>query len=257
MTDYYFLGTALPELQLEVPPELSFYELVTLLKENLRSEDLEKATTLRRYYDMLNIEAFWKEQELNHYGNWTSVELEEALLEQAAVPQYLGDFLGTYQSDRVKHFPQLLAAYFRSEAEETEGFLRDYLALERELRLVMVAFRAKRLNRDVLRELRYEDPEETLIAQIFAQKDAKEFEPPERYEALKPIFEEYADRPDDLHRALLNYRFEKVQEMIGVGMFSIDKILGYLIQVILIEESLHLDQQKGLELVDTIVERNT
>jgi hypothetical protein len=151
------------------------------------------------------------------------------------------------------HFPKLLAAYFRDESHESKGLLKQYLAFERELRLVMVGFRAKRLGRDIIKELQFENPDEDLISQLIAQKDARDFEPPEGFEDLKAIFEKYQDKPYALHQALVEFRFDKVQELMGLKTFNMDYIMGYTIQLVMVEKWLKLDKQKGLEIVDKIV----
>lgn len=256
MTQYYFLASALPPFNFGAPPEISFENLVTLLNENLTHSDLRKAETLRGYYDILNIKAYWKGEPLDPHGNLNELQLDEALLEQVGTPKYLDRFLDEYEDtkDRIRHFPRLLADYFRIEEKKASGFLRKFLKMERELRLILVGFRAKKLGRDLLKELQYEDPDETIVAQILAQKDDPEFHAPEPYQQLKPLFIEHENDPMGLHQALIEWRFEKIYEMVGVEMFSIDRILGYTERLILLENWLELDRQKGNQLVDTIVE---
>lgn len=259
MTQYYFLTTYLPSLQFGVPPDISFEELEILFDENLSSKDLKQVEVIRRYYDLFNMRAFWKGEPLDPHGNWNENQLEEVLLEPARQPEYLRKYLEEYEStaERVSQFSRLLAAYFRNEEEHAEGFLKKYLQLERELRLILVGFRAKKMKRDLLKELQYEDPEEPIVAQILAQKDDLAFHPPEPYEELKPIFEANADNPMTLHQALLEWRYGKIQEFVGVQPFSIDRILGYFVRFILNENSLELDKIKGTKIVDSIVEERS
>jgi hypothetical protein len=259
MTEYYYLATVLPPLQFGVEPEISFEELSILLQDNLSSVDENQAKVIRRYYDILNIRAFWKEQPLDPHGNLNENELEEALADRAHIPKYLNRFLNEYESkeDRLKNFPKLLAAYFHDEELNARGFLEKYLKLERDMRLILVAFRAKKTGRDLLKELQYENPEEKMIAQIVAQKDDAEFHPPEPYEDLKPIFTQYSDDPIALHQALLEWRYQKIREMVGFKTFSSDQVLGYLTRFILIENWLELDKEKGIEIVDSLLKERT
>ena len=133
----------------------------------------------------------------------------------------------------------------------------SYLNFERELRLVMAAFRAKKLRYDLSVELQYEDPEEELIAQLLAQRDAKTFEPPEKYQEIKTIFEKEGDHPLALQKAIDQYRFEKIENLIDMAdIFSIERILAYLLQFIIIEKWFELDKDKGIDIVDTILKEN-
>lgn len=255
MSNYYFLGTLLPELVIGEPPEIGFDELDQLLKDNLTNEDYAKTRTIRNLYDISNLRAYWKGEPLDRYGNFNYSELEEALVTRSMLPGFVFDFMDKYESneDRLKHYPELLAVFFRNAIENSSGFFKYYLSLERELRLVLVAFRAKKLGRDIFKELQYENPEEEFIAQIFAQKDAPIYEPPEKYEEIKTLFEQHYDDPIELQKSLLEYRFNKIEEKLGIELFSIDRVLAYMIELIMVERWQQMDKQKGLEIVENML----
>lgn len=258
-TNYYFLGSLLPDLQIGIPPEIDFQQLTFLLHTNLTKSDYEKVRVIRRYYDIQNIRSFWREEQLSYRGNHDEVALEEALLTQSALPSYVFEFTQKYDStkDRLHHFAYLLAAYFKTEIEHADGFLLDYLTFQRELRLVLTALRSKRLGRDVMVELQYEDVDDDLVRQIIAQKDAKDYEPPERFSELKPLFDEHSEQPLELHKALVEFQFQKVDELLGIDFFTINRILAYMVKLIFVEKWLELDKKKGMQLVDTIVKDAT
>lgn len=254
MRNYYFTATSLPPLQMGIPPEISFHAFQNLMHDNLSTSDLHKAEIISRYYDIENIRAFWKKEPFDEHGNLNEVELEEGLLARQDLPEYVYDFLDAYDNkeSRLEHFPELIAKYFKVESEEATGFLKQYLSFEREWRLVFAAFRAKKLGRDVAKELQYEDPNDEIVAQIMAQKDAKTFVPPDGYEDLKVIFDEHGDKPLELFKALCEYRFHHIEEMLGIDVFSINYILGYMAQLITVEKWIGLDQQKGMNIVQNV-----
>lgn len=255
MTKYYFVGTALPALSFDVPPEISFPQLEVLLRDNLTDKDYQKTLEIRRFYDLLNLRSFWSEEGLDPRGGMTAGVLEEALMNRTGFPGYVYDFIDLYpkKEDRLRHFSSLLAKFFQHAKNLKDPFLRHYLSFERELRLVMTAFRAKKLGRDLSVELQYEDPEEDLIAQLLAQKDATTYEPPEKYQDLKFLFEKNGDDPMALERALDEYRVEKIESLVGLGdVFSIERILAYFTQFIIIEKWFELDHAKGMQMVDRI-----
>ncbi len=259
MTQYYFLSTILPVLELGLPPELNFDEFLTLLEDNLPSKDKAKADLIRSLYDIYNIRAFWKDEPLDHWGNLDRNELEEALLtHEGSLPNYVFDFLKTYErlDDRLRYFPVLFATYFEEAFKANKGFLRAYAQFERNLRLTLTAYRARQLGRDLSIELQMHDPEENIIAQLLAQKTAKTFEPPEGFEDLKSILKENVS-PFALQKALLEYRFNKLEEFVGLDIFSIDWILLYLVEYIIIDKWMKLDKRIGIEMVDTLVKEAT
>lgn len=255
MTNYYFLATALPPLEIGFLPDITFIEFRDLLLANLTDADYAKTEVISRYYDIQNIRSFLKNEPIDPYGNFNVVELEEALVGREGLPDYVYRFLDTHESlsDRLRHFSSLSKDYFREEISRANGFLKDYLIFEWEWRLVLTGFRAKELGRDLLIEMQYEDPYDDFVAQIIAQKDAKNFIPPDGYQDLGIIFEEHKNDPLILHKALCEYRFQKIESMLGVDLFSIDRILGYMAQLIMVEKWMALDAQKGLKIVDKIL----
>jgi hypothetical protein len=258
MHHYYFVATLLPSLSFESPPEINFSQLERLLNDNLTPSDLEKTKIIRRYYDLLNLRAFWQGEEFDIKGDLSRHEIEEAIFLQTGLPQFVYDYLERYENlnDRLRHFPLLLSLFFKTGEALKDPFLHRYLKFERELRLVMTAFRAKTLGRDLAVELQYEDPEDDLIAQILAQKDAESYEPPEKYKDLKGLFDKYAHHPLELQREIDHYRFDKIDSFVEMAdTFSIERILAYLAQFFIIEKWQELDQKKGQKIVEHLMQR--
>lgn len=256
MAKYYFIGTLLPPLSFDTPPEINFAQLETLLHDNLTRKDYERTVAIRQIFDILNLRSFWLGEELDPRGELTAIDFEEALINRIGLPGYVYEFVDTHQSlaDRIHHFPFLLAKFFQSTENLKDPFLRQYMKFERELRLVMTAFRAKKLGRDLSVELQYEDPEEELIAQLLAQKDAKVYEPPEKYKELKILFEKYGDDPLALQKAIDVYRFETIESFVDMAdTFSIERILVYLAQLLIVEKWFEFDKAKGSQIIGTIV----
>ena len=52
---------------------------------------------------------------------------------------------------------------------------------------------------------------------------------------------------------MIEYRFKKIQDLLGTELFTIDRILGYMIQLIMIEKWNQLDKQKGKAIIDTML----
>jgi hypothetical protein len=258
MSKYYYLGIAIPFVEIGVEPEISFSDFWYMLVQNLSAKDLKAAKAVRFLDDIYNIKAYWTGDKLDPRGNLSQQRLEEMLLSNERAPQFIVDFLQKYESqeDRLKYFSALVVGYFNYEIPRLDGFLKKYLQMEREIRLLMVGFRAKMLNRDLFRELQFENPDDDFVAQILAQKDTKDFEPPASYASLKPLFEKYYEEPLKLHKALIEYKFNKIEEMLGFEKFSIDRILGTMIQLIMAEKWIELDHEQGTQMIDRLVKES-
>lgn len=258
MADYYYLASLLPPLAIGHVPPMSFLELKELFAINLNKEDQKKVRKFLTLIDMENLRAFWAHEPHDNRGNYTKAEIEHSLEELAwpngqEFPSYLKDFVEKYKSDKekVEHFSFLMSDFLKieSEKEEEDSFLSRYFAFERDLRLVLVGFRAKKLNRDLYAELQFEDPSEPIIAEILAQKDAPTYEPPFEFKDLKPIFFEFIDSPLELHKALLAYSFNYIEALVANDHFSIDRILGFMARLLLVEKWLELDMNEGLAII--------
>lgn len=255
MANYYFLTSMLPPIEVGHTPGLHFEELTAILQERLSVEDYEQFQVMRRFVDLENLRYFWKNEPLDSRGNLTKEDIEEALSLKFGLPEYVFDFVERYESlnDRLHHFTSLLVRFFSEETDRFEGFLSEYLRFEREWNLVMVAFRAKNLGRDISVELQYEDPSDQVVAQILAQKDAMGFEPPFGYEDLKVLFDNKRNDPMALHRCLCEYRFNRICELEAGDLFSLDRILGYVARLMIVERWLEMDQKLGNSIVENMI----
>jgi len=232
MSRYYFLATSLPALQLGVPPEISWEELMRILQENLSPADMERVEALKRWYDVQNLRAYWEKLPIDPRGNLDKLRLEEAIVSRDLLPSYVNSYLDEYPDDaqRLKHFPKLVTDYLTDEALDHVGFLRQYINFEHDWRLVMMGLRSKMIGRDLLQELQYEDTNNPVVDSLIAQKDAKEYLPPIEYQDLATLYQQNREEPLQLFQALTRYRFDKIAEIVGLDMFSMRAILGYVVQ---------------------------
>lgn len=253
MSNYYYLASSWPPLDFPSSPDISFSSMSESLRLNLSSNDSKQIEALRLFIDISNIRPLLIEEKIDSRGNFPEKDLDEALLVKDFLPEYVFDFLDKYDTlpAKLQHFSELFTQFFTHELEEHKGFLKRYFSFEREWRLVILALRAKAAKRDIIKELQFEDFSDPLVAQILAQKDAESYEPPLEYQELKEQFLLCGPDPWQQHKMLCGYRFIKIQEMVNGGQFSIDAILAYLAQLMIIEYWNELDKQRGMVILDT------
>lgn len=254
MPNYYFVVNALPDIALGVAPELSFKEVREMLALNLSAEDLRKVKELLRPIDLYNIRALWLGMPLDDKGNYPGKELEEVLLVKEGLPAYLDEFLERYETvaERLRNFSCLSVSLFQEAGQRFEGFLKRYFQLQRELRLVLTAIRAKQTGRDLVRELQFEDASDPFVAEIIAQRDTPDYTPPLEYTELKTIFIEHQTNPQKLNYELLQFEYKKIEELEENQHFTMDRILGYLARLILVESWQMLDRNRGVMTVEQL-----
>jgi len=239
MGELYFVTSSLPRLNFGEPPEIDFEGLMQLLKANLSPSEIERVRRVRRLIDFTNLCPFWRGGQLDPHGNLSREKLEEELQLHEELPEFLYDFLEKYETneERLAHHDELMHHFFEEAIPKESGLLCELLQFERDWRLVMTAYRAKALGRDLSEELQWEDPNDMIVAQLLAQKDADVVEPPDGFEELAEIYREWGSDPHELFVRLEEYRFRKVGEMREGLLFTLDVILGYMVQLMILERS--------------------
>lgn len=247
MGNYYFAAPSLPAITLGEKPELSFEELYIRLQLNLSKEDFKKVEVLRRFVDLENIRRLYLEQPVDQRGNLSEKELDEALLIQDILPQYVFDFLNQFEEkkEKLRHFFGVLSAFFREEMPKEEGFLKRYLTFERDLRLVLLGIRSKKIPTDLTFQLQFEDLSDPIVALILAQKDTDDFDPPQEFIELKERLRACGNDPWQQFQTVAHYRFEKIEELGSYFLFSIDWILSYVARLMIAEKWVELDEEQG------------
>ncbi len=255
--NYYFFATALPPIRLGEPVDISVYDFKYFAQINLLKADFEKIQTLLFVFDIDNIRALWRGEDLSSISCIAPDFLDEALASGLMLPDYVLSYLDHYtdKEDRLRYFSKLYHDYYAEESKRATGFLKEYLELERSMRLTFSALRAKDLDLDIVEELQFEDPDDPLVASILSQKSAASFDPPDEMKPIKAIYEEHKKDSYALYQAIMEWRYERVEKMVGIDQFSIDRILCYLIQLVSCIKWLELDEKKGLDMFDAIVRK--
>lgn len=258
MSRYFFLGSILPSIRVGIKPGILFDDLITLYKDNLGFSDLEKVKVIRSYIDLKNIQKLLKKEEIDHRGNLNEKELDEAIVNQEDLPSYLFDFLEEYQevAEQLRNYSKVFILFFREMDKKHRGFLRDYFRFERGWRVVLAGYRSKKLGVDPAAALQHEDFHDPLIAEILAQKDAPFFEFPFEYAELGEKLKDIRQEPDKQYQLMADFRFHRVQDMVQDHPFSIDYLLGYLAQLMIVEDRVALDEKRGSENLNEMVKGN-
>jgi len=238
MTGYFFLSSMLPPLNLGDKPGLSFQEIWELFRMNMTSGDLRKAHLIRRYVDLKNVWHLLKKQPIDVRGNFTQEELDEALLSREGLPEYLFEYCDSYENveEQLRHFPKVYTSFFKEVDENERGFLKFYFNFERECRLVLAGRRSRLLGADLIEELQHEDFSDPFVAQIISQRDVNSFEAPSGYEELDERLTEEMDHPKKQYEVMASFRFEKIAQHVQDVVFSINYVLGYFVQFMIVED---------------------
>jgi hypothetical protein len=256
MNKYYFLLCSLPSISIGSKPYISFLELENYLDWNLSETDKKKLFYFRQYIDIKNLKNLWLEKKIDLRGNFDEKTLHEALLTEDFFPAYVFEYLKRYVSteEKITNFPLLEINFFHDQIFAPKSpFLLSFFKFERESKLVLTALRAKNLGRDISVELAGENENDLLVDNILTQKDEVSFRPPPEYLQLNNIFLKYQNEPKVLYKTFLEYCFQRYASFSEKEPFTIDQILGYLANLIIVEDYYYLNQERGNSIVDSLL----
>ena len=255
MNKYFFLGSVLPPLKVGNNPEIIFEDMMTLFRDNMGASDLEKVKAILTYIDIKNVQSLLKKEEIDHRGNLNEKELEEAIVNQLGLPGYVFGYLEETESvqEQLRHFSKVLIAYYAEMEKKYRGFLKGYFRFEHEWRVLLAGYRSKKLGLDPAVELQHEDFHDPIVAQVLAQKDASFFEFPFEYADLGETLKEAHGKPKIQYEVMATYRFNRVGDEVQDAPFSADFLLGYLVQLMIVEDAYALDEKQGNQKLSEIV----
>lgn len=258
MSKLFFLGSVLPPLKVGSEPGILFEDLLLLLKDNMSASSLEKVKALRNYIDLKNVEQLLKKGEIDPRGNYTEKELEEAFVNQEGLPPYLFEHLegADQEEEQLRHFSKVYIRFFKEMVKKHRGFMKWYFNFEREWRILLTGYRAKKLGVDPANALQHEDLHDMLVAQILAQKDAPFFEFPFEYEELGERLKEVQGDPKGQYLEMAKYRFQNIEEETLDAPFSEGYLLAYVARLMIVEDVWALDERQGHETLQEMVKGN-
>ena len=224
---YYFLATLLPTLKFGEETEMSLQDFKELLVFNLSPQDFAKIQILLRFYDWINLRAFWKKQTLGIIGNWDEYAFEALMPDDVDVPPYFKIFLENYpqKEEQIAHFSELLLQYYQEPVKK--GFLSWWLKFEGGMRLNLAAIRSIVQNKPLDKEFLFQNSDDEEAAQMRADVSAKDFRPKEPYQNLMDLYLQHQKNPLELDQSLDRFRFKAVEDRLAFDHFSINYILAY------------------------------
>lgn len=255
MNTVVFISTALPEIRIGSPLEMHFPELLELFRQNLSPAQLKCVKSLRLLIDLKNLKEYLRDGPLDLRGNYNKKEMEDALLNEKNFPGYFFDFLDSYEGpkEQIEHFARLYAEFFANESTGQSGFLQEYFAFERELRLLLTAYRSRKTGMDLVDTLKYEDVHDPFVSYLLASKDVPNLEMPLEYADLSNILSQTEGSPKKQYQALIEYRLKKIAELSQDDPFTLGHLLSYMQRLILVEDWYALDDGKGNQIINQIV----
>ena len=248
--DYFYLVSSLPETVLDQSREpFTVSEFVSLLEESLEPQDFAKVRLLLLPHDNRNLLRLLRQETENwdKLGQYSESEMQEQLDADSGLPDYMHRFVRAYQNERPINKDQswedqLTALYYDYALQNTRGFLHDWLLLERNLRNLLAAWN--------IREYKIKTEEPFIgkgeIVKTLRASGAHDFGLGNELPFLDKLMNELEqenllDREKAIDRVQWNY----IDDQLTLYYFTIEVVLGYLLQLRMLNRWLSLDKQAG------------
>lgn len=254
-----FVFGSLPPLEFGSKPDITSWQLRELFEDNLSQSALKQIHILQFWIDLANIQAvLYKTDAFDTRSVFSKELLSSFMKESEGLPAYVYDFFSEFTTDeeRRRNFASLIAAYFREERKKAKGFVRKFLDFEHAVRVLITGFRAKRLGRDVVRELQFEDPIDPYVETVLMQKNSSgSFVFPLEFAELETKLEDAGRDPTLQYEALMQFRFDYYSEHIHSHPLEISSLAANMMRLWILEDYFALKVDEGEVILTRAVER--
>lgn len=259
--NYYYLVAGLPDIHFgRNPGNLKITELINQIKSEIQPDDLSYIKILFYPYDNANLINYCLKQNKpwNPYGNYGGDLFKYLLLQgDSELPEYMHQFyhdfnVGVYANSEVLPENLLTALFYDYLLANSEGFIREWFAFDRDLRNILTALSA-----------RYHDqsPEKALIGDnelIIKLKQSHNYDfglSPE-FPFIEQLIRLHEQQDfSELERQIDFIRWNKIEELTAFSYFNLEVILGYLLKLKITRRWSMLDAQNGRKLLDSKIDK--
>ncbi|MDL2254915.1 DUF2764 domain-containing protein [Bacteroidales bacterium OttesenSCG-928-J16] len=264
---YYALIAGLPDITLDdAKLPFSVLEFKKELNETLSSADKKLVDSLFLKYDNENLLAYLRNKDaaLNEKGTISSESLADMVLEikevdkpqNKKIPPYFPEFVADYLSGeeglhQLFWEDQLASLYYDYLLRSKNAFIREWAALNLNINNVLTALAARRNGQEYAPYIVGNNE----VAQTLRSSNARDF-------GLTDIFEEFddarrIDEETDLiekERKVDRLRWEWLDEKNFFNYFSVERVVGFVFKLQMLERWLTLNAERGKEIFVEIVD---
>jgi hypothetical protein len=264
--NYYCLVAGFPDL---IPDDkklhFSSVELRNYLREEIHPADFELVKLFYLPWDHENLISllFDSEFEWDERGNYSREKLEEfvdkkqfELINPSEFPAYFIDFIEFYHDDE-EEFPKIAAVKFLTEgwyktlAGSGNKFVEEFGEFKQNMANIMLALNGRK--HDIpFEEAIIGDDEVTHALKRSRARDFGLASEIDDIETIVQIFE--IENILDRELKLDNHTWQFIDEIIFFNYFTIEKVLGLVQKLFIVERWFELDKEKGQQIFNQLLE---
>ncbi len=264
--NYYCLVAGFPDL---IPDDkklhFSSVDLRNYLREEIHPSDFELVKLFYLPWDHKNLISllFESEFEWDERGNYSREVLEQFVdkkqfeyIDSSAFPSYFIDFIEFYHDDE-EEFPKIAAVKFLTEGwykmldESGNKFVAEFGEFKQNMSNILLALNGRK------HDIPYEeaiigDDEVTHALKRSRARDFGLANEINDIESIVQIFE--IENILDRELKLDNHTWQYIDEITFFNYFSIEKVLGLVQKLFIVERWFELDKEKGQQIFNQLLE---
>jgi len=257
--NYYCLIAGLPELMADdkkIPFALRDFK--EGLKIYLSEEDFQLVELFFLYEDNKTLLSLISKKELKESAtsNFSSAFIEDQLKEPETLPSYMCEFIEIINSETKKYNVstenELAWLFYDYLLNVKNDFVRSWFEFDMNIKNLTAGLNCKKYNLDVEREIVGENN----FSQAIRTSNVKDFGLSVDYNYVEKVIS-LLDKDDliEKERGLDFLKWDFLDEKTTFEYFSIEKVLSFLIKLMIIERWSKLDNESGKKVFHELVER--
>lgn len=256
--DYFYLVSSLPEMVLDQSrAPYSLVGFVDQLEEALEPADLAQVRLLLRPHDNRNLLRLLRKdtEGWDELGEYSEPAMKANLQGGDGLPAYMNRFALAYQNEQPIYdgqswSNQLTALYYEYALEQSRGFLHDWLVFERNLGNVLSAWNIRQYELDEEGQLIGEGE----VTKALQKSRARDFGLGGEFSYLNTLISALnRDGLSTREKAIDRIKWNYIDDQLVFYYFTVEVVLGYLLQLRMLQRWLSLDAQAGQQRVRTFI----
>ncbi len=250
---YYFLVSFLPDIQMD--DRKIRIRLSDLIDEKYQftERDWAEIELILLEGDLLQIERLWSDKEVEvEYSLYGRDFWKEQIRSPREIPEFLEETFEVYIAEGPSPglVERMYNAYYNYATEHNSAspFLRAYLHLEKDLRNIIAALRARRKGLLPSDHILGEDE----LVEILSRSTSEDFGLVSEYPWIERLIR--ARGPLEVEETAQEIIWNTIDQMTGHMDFQFDAVLAYLLKLYILERNLALSEERGMEIVRQLEE---
>lgn len=253
---YYYLITSLPELSLDLeklPISRSRFE--EKLHDALDGRDAELFGLLKLRIDNQNLSGILSHKDtFKGGGTFDGEDLKERIKFQYGLPSYMMEFLTRTAEPSGKLIEDILWGSYLDFCMEQNLFLEKYFTFERNIKNIVSGIYLKKFkNLSVDRIISADD----FVTESIKTSNMQDFGLGKEIPCVSSIIEFIENKQYfELERYIDALRFDIIDELNQFNYFTIEQVLGYSIQLEIVERWIRLSEEQGKKYLKQLSEKD-